>query len=282
MSTTITHPAYSKIFTSSPKRGITEHKKAELDALVIQVTDTQHQVEQFQAIADSLTTKSNNFKGFFDAAEADRTQAYNNKVLIDQLVQSALDLRGNSQTAFDEMAKADNRTKELAVGIKIVMDKLIYSAQVIDNISNKIIRKKSVNALISDDLISMLAIAGKTANDAVALTLTALKATFTAECSNMETEAALSIEFKQSAMLYSTLITDLLDKINSKQSAISLKTLFYNAYTTADTYYKQMEKAYKMTVTQLANATATLNKAQIKLRSLQQGLAAANAAALAA
>jgi ABC-type phosphate transport system auxiliary subunit len=281
MSTTITHPAYSKIFLGSPRTGITEQKKAELDALVIKVTDAEHQVEQFQAIVDSLTTKSANFQGFLATAEADRTQAYNNKVLVDQVVQSALDLRGNSQTTFDEITKADARTKELAAGIKIVMDRLLYSAQVIDNISNKIIRKKSVNALISDDLISMLATAGKAANDAVALTLTALKATFAAECSNMETEAALALEFKQSAVLYSTLITDPANTDDSKIPPLSIKNSLHKAYTTADTNYKQMDIAYQMTVKQLASATSVLTKAQIKLRSLQQGLAAANAAAMA-
>jgi hypothetical protein len=271
--------SYSDIFISASTKGITEKKKTELDALAIQVIDAQHQVEQFQAITDSLTAKVANFQGFLNVAESNRTQAYTNKLLIDQLVQSALDLRNNSETVFEEMVEADARTKELTAGIKIVMDKLIYSAQIIDNVSNKIIRKKSVNALISDDLINMVAMAGKAANDAVALTLTALKSTFAAEASNMEAEAALALEFKQSAILYQTLITD--QKVPADETKQSLKTRLYKAYTLAERYYKRMDKALKMATRQLSSTMASLNKAQIKLRSLQQGLAAANAAALA-
>jgi len=45
--------------------------------------------------------------------------------------------------------------------------------------------------------------------------------------------------------------------------------------------YQLEEEALKAVEKQLAHAQAELNKAQIKLRSLQSGLAAASAAALA-
>jgi len=54
-----------------------------------------------------------------------------------------------------------------------------------------------------------------------------------------------------------------------------------NAYNVAVIEFNKMQSAYNETLNQLNIKTAELNKAQINLKSLQAGLAAANAAALA-
>jgi hypothetical protein len=283
-------PAYS---IPAPKwYGITEKKKAELDNLLIQVIDAQHEVEQYQAIVTSLTQKSANFQGFLAVADSNRTQAGNNKTLIDNLVQNALDLKNNSDVAFDEMVLADAKTKELASKIKIVMDKLIYSAGVLNRLSNIIIRQKAMNPLISDELVSMVSTAGKDANNAVALTLVALQSTFAAEASNMEAESALALEYSQAIAFYQTLTgavtlssnaqANTEQKAENKQiAAASLKGLLYKAYHDAKSYYKRTDKACIIITKQLNEAVTALNTAQVKLKSLQAGLAAANAAAMA-
>jgi len=262
--------------------GITESKKAELDKLSIQVIDAQYDVNKFQSIVTSLADKVNNFQVFLATAENTRTQAYNNKILMTQLVQNALDLQNNSNIAFDEIVLADTKTKILGVNIKQVIDKLIYSAEVLNKLATIITRKKALNPLISDELISVLATAGSDANNAVALALVALKSTFAAQASNMESEAAIELAYTQSSDLYETLVNGIAsDEVEAKEKEKSLEYLLHEAYKNAKSNYQKLEKALIICTKQLNDAKSDLNKAQIKLKSLQSGLAAANAAALA-
>jgi hypothetical protein len=193
------------------------------------------------------------------------------------MVYIAKDLYNNSKIAIHEMGEANVRTKELAPAIKILVDKLIYVTEIINKLSNTIIRKKALNPLISDDLISMLGTAGKNANDAVAVTLIALQSTFAAQASNLETEMAVALEEEQSNRF--------LEILNGSSSETpvkqSLAFLLTDAYSKARIKYKKMEKAFKIVTKQLSEANSNLSKAQVKLKSLQSGLAAANAAALA-
>lgn len=270
--------------TAVRRYGVTEKKKAELDALMLKVLDAQQEVEQFQAIVVSLTEKSGNYQSYLATAESNRAHALDNRNLLDQLVQSALDLKNNSEIAFNESMEANLQTKKVAQKIKAVTDKLIYSADVINRLYNLIIRKKALNPLISDELVSMIGDAGKDANNAVALTLIALKSVFTAEASNMESEAASSLEYLQSIKLYEMLTVDQLLNIApgvTDNTDASLKQLLYDAYSNAKTTYEQLHKACRMITQELNEANTSLNKAQVKLRSLQSSLAAANAAAFA-
>ena len=258
------------------KYGVTEYKKNELDYLTIQVMDAQENVAQYQAIVTSLTTKSNDLQGFLATATNNKTQAYTNKILVDQLVQSAADLQGNSDIAFNEMLKADLRIKTLTANVNAVMNKLIYSAEVINKLATLIVRKKAVNPLISDELVSMITTAGTDANSAVALTLIALQSTFVAQATAMEAETAIGLEYTQAIAL-----TKLLTGSVKGGSPSSLQGLFHRAFADARKNYVLVEKANFTTIRQLNMAKASLNTAQVKLKSLQSGLAAANAAALA-
>lgn len=258
------------------KYGITERKKTELDSLTIQVIDAQENVAQYQAIVTSLTSKSTDFQNFLATATKNKTQAYTNKVLVDQLVQSAADLQSNSDIAFNEMVLANARTKTLTANVNAVMNKLIYSSEVINKLANLVIRKKALNPLISDELVSMIVTAGTDANNAVALTLVALQSTFTAQATTIESETALALEYTQSIAL-----SELLSGLVSHGTITSLQGLFNKAFIDAKAYYTSIEKANFMTIKQLNNAKASLSTAQVKLKSLQSGLAAANAAALA-
>lgn len=265
--------------------GITEKKKAELDQLTLEVLDAQHDVEQFQAIVTSLTEKSNKLQAALSAAESSRTQTLNNRNLLDQLVQSALDLQNNASIAFDEIIDANTRTAVLSASVKSVMDKLIYVAQLVNKMGALVARKKALNPLISDDLVSMIGDAGKAANNAVALTLVALKSAFAAQASNTESQAALALGYQQSMSFYQVLTgkgpdgKQAMDENNKPVD--SLQSLLYDAYGTAKANYETTQKASLLTISQLNNAKASLSKAQVKLNSLQLSLAAANAAALA-
>jgi hypothetical protein len=142
-----------------------------------------------------------------------------------------------------------------------------------------------MNPLISDELVSRVGKAGTDANNAVALALVALKSTFTAQAVNQEAEAASVLEYWQAVKLYEVLTVSPKHKNendteqNDKKDC--LKDLLYHAYTRAEAAYKEEFRANTETIKELNAATANLNQAQIKLKSLQLSLSAANAAALA-
>lgn len=298
---------------SKRRYGITESKKAELDMLTRQVIDAQLELEQQQAIVNSLTAKSTQFNAYLVTAGNNKSHALANKEQVIQLVQSATDLLGNSKTAFSASVKADSKTQELATVMKDLIDKLIFSAEVVNKLANVIIRKKALNPLISDDLVKMAAIAGADANTAVSLTLIALQSAFTSQASSLETESASVLEYIESINLYKTLTGKVEElsggpeklqfpessgafefvKIYKEFEGVSIRfvdgpdtnksllALLSKAYDMAVADYNEALVSNNATTAQLAVATSNLIKAQNNLSSLQAGLAAANAAALA-
>ncbi len=278
-----------------PKYGVTEQKKAELDRLTLEVIDAQNSVNTYQAMVDSLTAKLANFEGYLSLADTNRTSALNNKNMMIGVVNAAGDLLNNSNIAYDEMTEADALTNKLAADIKDVIDKLIYASEVIEKLSNLIVRSKALNPLISDDLVSMITQAGTDANNAVALTLVALDSVFTAQASNSEAQAAAALERLQADAFLHILTTDDVKEITQqkktkkgKKSSTTLtitidclETLLDNAYTRADQIYQHEYDAVTIVTDQLNDANAKLDAATINLNSLEAELAAANAAALA-
>lgn len=320
--------------TSSKKgrQGITEKKKAELDKLSNQVIIAQQNVEQLQAIVTSLTAKSAHFILFLATANDNKVHTLANKKNVLQLVDTAKDLMDNCKIAVSAMDKAKTRTNQLALVVQDLINKLIYSAELINKLSNVIIRQKALNPLISDDLITMVGTAGKDANNAVALTLIALQSTFACQASNVESADISVLDYLESINLYKKLtgtkiiITgpilnlmgisaheielssnmkarslEILHNLRSVQMkferdetevtdqdgktvekyTLSLLYLIEKAYSDAERLYTKAYKANDATTKQLNKYSAELTNAQTTLKSLQLGLAAANAAALA-
>lgn len=257
--------------------GVTENKKRTLDSLTYQVLNAKDEVSQLQTIVKSLTDKLATFNGFLTQADANKTQAKNNVTQLDNIIKNALELKENSGISLEEINLANDKTNQVALNTTIVINKLIYTAEMINKLAGLITRKKAQNPLISDQLITMITAAGTNANNAVALSLVALNATFTAQSTNKDVLNTAKLENKQSSKLYNQLTTDA--KTNSPNA--SLKTLLKNSCDIAVAEFKKLQKAYDETLNQLNIKTAELNKAQINLKSLQAGLAAANAAALA-
>lgn len=250
-----------------PKYGTSEQKKTELDALTLQVIAAQHVVERDEAIVSSLTQKSALLQGFLSLAQTNLVQAHKNKALVAELAVHVSGLKNTSEIALSGIDRAADESSALSLAMKQVIDKLIYSASAMNKLANEVIKQKVLNPLISDDLVSMVGTACKDANNAVALTLVALQSAFAAQASNQKSAAAISLEDQQVKNLYDIIITlkDVLDEV-SRDAAYQ---------------YQLEETSVKATEKQLTHAQAELNKAQIKLRSLQSSLAAANAAALA-
>lgn len=266
---------------ATQKYGINERSKAELDALSNQVNDAEHDVEQLQAVVNSLNEKSLQFQGFLNSASSSKAQTLSNKNLFDQILQNALSLKENSKIALNEIADADHKTIRLSVEIKSVIDKLIYSATVIDKLRTMVVRAKNLIPYINDDVLQLLADAGTDANNAVGLALVALKSTLAAETANAEAEAAAALEYLQAVSLYEVLTVDQKERKDGKLTDC-LKDLIDTAYEQAVIAFDGASKASTETNHQLNKAKADLAKAQIKLKSLQLSLAAGTAAILSA
>jgi len=260
------------------KYGITEYKKRELDSLTRQVLHAENQVTQLEAIVASLAQKSAVFQDFLTKADTNRTIALSNKTLIDTVLKNAKDLRDNSEIAFNEMVVAKVKTEQVAQNTKRVIDQLIYSAEAINQLANMITRDKSQNNLVSDELVDMITTAGKDANNAVALQLTALKAAFAAQGSNQDSEAACTLEYTQALRWYEILSPDASE---AERTDPNLNALLDTADANANEAYSRAKDANGRTLDQLNLKTTELNKARTNLKSLQLALAAANAAALA-
>ncbi|NDI99693.1 hypothetical protein GWA97_11450 [Flavobacterium sp. LaA7.5] len=283
MSTQTSPQILQRNLSSNGRYGITERKKAEIDSLTLQVQDAQYQVELYQSIVNSMNEKVAYFQNLLTVADNTRTQTFSNQNLVNQLVYNENVLLKNSAITFNEIEKAEAKTDVLAINIKITMDKLIYCVEVLNKLSIMVMRKKAVNPLISDDLINMLTTAGKDANNVISLALVALKSTFAAQASNMESKSAIELGYIQTQEMLK-LLTDVTvntgtDKKNTKN--ISLHALLNEAYENAKNNYAVIEQALTRATRQLNQAQRDLNKAQVNLTSLQSGLAAANAAALA-
>ncbi len=303
------------------KQAITENKKAELDKLGNQVITAQQNVEQLQAIVTSLTAKSAQFTAFLTTANNNKIHALANKNTAQQLVDSIKDLTDNCRIAVMAMDKANSKTKKLSLVMKELISKLIYSAELINKLLNIIIRQKALNGLISDELIDIVGVAGKDANNAVALTLVALESTFASQASNIESTDISALDYLESINLYKKLTGTKIKITGPLTEMGNIETIAFNAnsilitraieislkvrgvkmeFEKDDTIYKyslvylldeaycRAAKAYDdaynanlQTSQLLSKSTAQLSNAQVKLRSLQAGLAAANAAALA-
>jgi len=266
---------------NSTKYGITERKKAEIDALSNQVLDAQHDVEQKQSIVNSLTAKLSKFEGYLATATAERDTALDNKDTMKDVVQAIKDLKNNANIAFDEMVIADSSTKTVTSDLSTLIDQLIFTSEMVNKLSTLIARKKAQNPLISNELMTFVDGIGAKADKAVADTLVALESAYTTLTTSLEAEGTSAMEYTQANNLYKTITgTDNDGKPTLTQSR-SLKSLLDQAYLTALENFQKMKIANNIVIKQLQKAQDALDKAQVNLKSLQSGLAAANAAALA-
>jgi hypothetical protein len=267
------------------KYGVTERKKQELDELSQKVLNAESSVEQLEAIVSSLTTKSNKLQADLATAETNKAKALSNKDLVNEVVENLLALKNNSEITFNETVLAESKIKTVSKEVSNLIDKLIFSAEIINKLGNLVVRKKATNPLISDELVTMVTTASADANNAVALTLVALQSVFAAQATTKESEAAVALETLQAVKLYEFVIgKETVDDIESDvplSTATSIKGLIDSAYKINENMYNQALAASNDTIKQLNNTKRELSKAQTNLSSLQSALAAANAAALA-
>lgn len=276
------------------KYGISERKKAELDALKIDVINAQYEVDQFQAIVDALTAKLSQFNGFLAIATTDKETALKNKNLFDAALHDAKSLLSNSNIAFDAMVEAEYKIGMVGAGMKEVIDKLIFSVEIINRLQKLIVSKKALNPIISDELVKMVTQASTDANTAIADCLVALETCYASTTTGNDSEYSSSVEVEHAQALVQCLTGASANKLPTVTSYVdghevfndtsvpdSLQTLINKAYQDALTNYDFALKADEETAAELDVAQYNLDKATVKFNALNRAYAAAEAAALA-
>ncbi|MDD5755555.1 MAG: hypothetical protein PHN45_12505 [Methylococcales bacterium] len=190
------------------KYAINERKQDKLNRLNSKISQVQYQSEQLQAIVNSLTQKNNDFLGFLAEAENNRNTASSNFNLVNQLIDGIQEMTRKTCVTTEQTLVTDNTIKATAKQVSILVDQLIYSTEIIDKLSQVINKKKAIRPVISNDLISIIDSASADANNAMALTLTALNNCYLAFITSTEADKVTQLECKQSIKLYSLISGD--------------------------------------------------------------------------
>jgi hypothetical protein len=275
------------------KYGVTEKKKAEIDELIIKVRNAEDEVEAFQAVVSSLGEKLQKFQGELAVATTNKEQGLANKNLMESIVMEVRDLLQDSVNVQNLMNTSESKIEKAASQMSVLINELIYSADLINKLSELIARKKQSNPLISDELVTKVTKAGSDANNAISLTLTALQAIFTSQATNVEGQNVLKLERKFANDLNSMIkfkqrskdkenSTGLFEISNDKESKTNISDMLLQAYENYKELYNQTLRATNDTTKQLSETSLALDNAVVNLNSLKSSLAAAQAAALAA
>lgn len=261
--------------------GISKKKKATIDDLKSQVLDAEYNVETYEAIVTSLTQKATRFNKYSDVANARAEEAKRNLSMIEEIVAKVKELSNDSNIVLSETSLSEKITKEMSGSMDSVIGKLIYSAEVIKKLQILLLRKKEFNPLISDELMELMAASVKDANNAVALSIVALKSSFIAQETIIESQDIVELQYKESLKLVSSLTGKSINEQDETPKMGSVYEQLKLNCKKANKVYKKSKKANSIVQKQLEEANSLLKKAQENLISLQQALAAATAAALA-
>lgn len=274
--------------------GVVYKEKARLDGLAIQVAEAQYEVDQYQAIVQAQTAKSLQFNDFLTAAEANKATALTNLNLAIDVDSSVSSLCSSTGLALKQTGTATNEIKRVSGEMATLINKLIFSVELIERFGQLINKQKSSNPLIPDSLISFMAKATTDANNAVALTLTALQSCYAAEATSQRSQEVITLENDQVTELKATIeqqtlppgVTGLAPDgrfmVGLTPDGTGVLALVQQAYDQASEKYNQALANVNIVNQQLAYAQSALATATTSLNSYKAGLAAATASAYAA
>lgn len=271
--------------------GIVYMEKAQLDFLTSQVVEAQYEVNQQQANVDALESKSGQFNAFLAEADANKQTALANLNLARDIDASINSLSNSTALAQKQSDKACAATTGVSAEVATLINKLIFAVEIIDRFGQIVNKQKSSNPLIPDSLISCIAKASTDANNAIALTLTAMQSCYAAEATSLRAQKGIDLQTIQMSNLkaqFENLDPDTPDDTSAAANAnvtpfgTGLLALSKQAYAIFDEKYQQALADNNMVNKQLAHAQQMLVKATTSLNSYQAGLAAATAAAFAA
>jgi hypothetical protein len=277
--------------------GIVYKEKAQLDWLAMQVAEAQYEVDQYQAIVDAETVKSIQFNAYLTAAELNKAAALTNFNLAIDIDSSVNALCTSTGLALKQTGTATREIKRVSGEMATLINKLIFTVELIDRFGQLVNKQKLSNPLVPDTLISFMAKATADANNAVALTLAALQSCYVAEATSLRSEQIITLENDQVTRLKSTierqtlvsgtqnvagLVVDGNFVVGFTPDCTGVLALVQQAYDKASEKYNQALTNVNIVNQQLAYAQSALATATTSLNSYKAGLAAATAAAYAA
>lgn len=269
---------------SSVGLSIADKKNSELHALSGLVTQSQFDVARKQAILTSLQAKASHFGQVLAQADADQQAALANLNLGKDVLSSASSLAVNMKKATGKCAEASNGATTVARDMAKLVGKLILAVEFINKVGQLVNKQKSNNPMVPDKLVENMSKAATAANNAVALTLTALQSCYLAEATLLESRNVLALGATQSQ----DLSTRMTSGWNAQSGKVTLPgvdgagagvvALLQQAYDDAKGRYSAALAGKDIVTKQLSHAQLQLDDAMLMLNSYQSGLAAATAA----
>lgn len=212
----------------SMKNGIAELKNAEIEALVNQVSKAQFRVNQLTTVVTSLTAKQANFAALLTDADSKKDAALANLNQAKTLVANVETLQRYAVLVNQQTDKSLNNVRETANHMSELIEQLIFSADVVEKLSGFVNRQKAANKVIPDALVAVLNQATSDANNAVALTLTALQSSY-ASAASVDEAGSVSALGSRQAQQWLTLLTgvspDVQESIAQKRANAVIKSV---------------------------------------------------------
>jgi len=211
------------------KYAINEKKQAELDSLSAQVLRAQYQAEQLQAVVNSLTQKNTDYATFLVEAENNRATALNNLNQVKLVLEGIKEMNRKACLTAQQTFNADQKIKDTAKQVSVLIKQLIYSVEIIDRLALLINKKKASGAIISNELVSIITSASADANNAVAATLTALNSCYVTMTSGTEANMVTILECMQGIKLYELISGDTVGINNIREAFNTLENALQKA-----------------------------------------------------
>lgn len=263
-----------------------------INLLSTHVQQATYLVTESQAIVTALIAKLDQFNGYLDEATNNRTDALNLLNDVKNIFNNIVSLAANAKLAKNQIDKGTKEISAVAESMSDLVNKLIFSTEIIYKFSQIISKRKLSNPLIPDALIGLLSKATTDANKAIALTLVALQSSYAAEAISSEAENLMALEEKNANALMdkvksgANLTNDLSKGIHLKygpmENSTGILALMQTSYSNANNTYNEALDNVSMVTKQLDAAQSALDTSNTQLSSYSAGLAAATAAAYAA
>ena len=272
--------------------GIADKKQAEIDSLTNQVIVAQFSVIEKEVIVHSLIAKSTQFTTYLTQADANQATALSNLNLSTDALANVKSLVATLVQVQKQTSLAQSGASNVAAQVSVLIDKLIFTIEIIDKLGLLLTKQKAINPLIPDSLISFMVKANKDASNAIALTLTALQSCYAAEASLLASQNTIDLGSKQSNELLVRMVSNynqrmqppnnLLAVVGFTSDCDGIMALLQRAYKTARISYDDALWSNNSVTTQLNFAQGELAGAITASNSYKASLAAATAAAYAA
>jgi hypothetical protein len=290
----------------------------ELGSLNSDITTTEGEIKKLEAKVTGLTQQRSSSELYLANAKRNDETATANNGFVTQVCSGIIDTITKTNRVTVNTLMSGQRIQSTASIMADLIKQLVYSIELIDALAITINKNKQANILIPDDLVNIITTAGSDANNAMALSLIALQSCCVSMTASEQVGNITLVEHTQSLELYGVLSgktaeveayvamvkeqhqmmrqNDKLegDLPNALQTGFeflvekesdcktSLMDLLAQAGVVAGGQLTEAKTAKDNIDKDLTKASSELEREKTNLESLQAGLTAATAAAMAA